>query len=702
MRETGTFRYDAFISYRHVAPDAAIAERLHRVLEQYVVPRVLVRQGLPRRLSRVFRDREELPTSESLSEGIREALEQSRFLIVVCSPRALDSKWVAKEIDTFIALGRRDRILTLLVDGDPETSFPPALREIRRVERDTEGVAREVVEEVSPLAADVRAGSIKQAFRLLETEKLRLLAPVVGCAFDDLKRRHYHRRVRRLQIIAASILAGLLLGGGGAWWYWAAHYRVQTKYFANFVKKWGAIVGQGALTPEEVSHRQNSLRCYVRGGRIEAYDVVNGVGEMTVNNTVITFLDDASRLDDATRDFHYEFEFSTAGAVTKEKAYDRAHRLVWEFVYNETADVGHYADKRGYATPLAGSGAAYVAFTRSPQGYDIAARFTDSHGNPKPNQNGAFGWTRDVGPQGELITTTNIDANGAPMADKTGVVRARYTNDRFGNATEIWFETGGGEALPRKDGVARETWRYDAYGNFVDFKLWDAAGNAKVGSDGYAEQTRAYDPHGNMIEINLLLPGGAPVRVGPARLTYAYDARGDMTRETRWFAAIGGTSARAWSYDPRGYRTSEEILDGKGHLVAGADGVARATWTRDADGNKTLLSFFDAAGQPLVTKDGYSSIHRAFDAHGNITDEDYLGARGEPVPHRDGYARVHYVYDERGNLIEVQFLDVAGQLMDSKQGYARAVLSYDENGRQTQLEIFNLAGRSVGKRKTDG
>ena len=52
MRETGAFRYDAFISYRHVAPDAAIAERLHGVLEQYLVPRVLVRQGLPRRLTR--------------------------------------------------------------------------------------------------------------------------------------------------------------------------------------------------------------------------------------------------------------------------------------------------------------------------------------------------------------------------------------------------------------------------------------------------------------------------------------------------------------------------------------------------------------------------------------------------------------------------------------------------------------------------
>lgn len=33
------YKYDAFISYRHTDPDAAVAERLHQLLETYRIPK---------------------------------------------------------------------------------------------------------------------------------------------------------------------------------------------------------------------------------------------------------------------------------------------------------------------------------------------------------------------------------------------------------------------------------------------------------------------------------------------------------------------------------------------------------------------------------------------------------------------------------------------------------------------------------------
>jgi hypothetical protein len=81
-----------------------------------------------------------------------------------------------KEVDTFIGLGRKDRILTLLVEGEPEESFPPQLRYID----DGKGS----LTEIEPLAADVRgSGSMRSK---LKTETLRLLAPMLGVGFDDL------------------------------------------------------------------------------------------------------------------------------------------------------------------------------------------------------------------------------------------------------------------------------------------------------------------------------------------------------------------------------------------------------------------------------------------------------------------------------------------------------------------------------------
>jgi hypothetical protein len=93
---------------------------------------------VPKRLYPVFRDREELPTSADLSNNIRSALRQSRFLIVVCSPHSAESLWVNEEIKIFKAMGREARVLCLIVEGEPNLSdkqgvstkecFAPALR----------------------------------------------------------------------------------------------------------------------------------------------------------------------------------------------------------------------------------------------------------------------------------------------------------------------------------------------------------------------------------------------------------------------------------------------------------------------------------------------------------------------------------------------------------------------------------------------
>src|ERR1043166_6542262 len=119
------FKYWAFLSYSH--RDAKWGDWLHKALETYRVPRRLVgkvsRDGaVPERVYPVFRDREELPVSADLGANINEALGESRYLIVICSPQSAQSRWVNEEIKTFKKLGRDDRILALIVDGAPNAS----------------------------------------------------------------------------------------------------------------------------------------------------------------------------------------------------------------------------------------------------------------------------------------------------------------------------------------------------------------------------------------------------------------------------------------------------------------------------------------------------------------------------------------------------------------------------------------------------
>lgn len=213
-REARGFRYDAFISYRHVEPDRRWAKWLHSALETYRVPKKLTRElGIPGRIKRIFRDEEELPASADLSREIETALQQSRFLIVICSPRTPESKWVDKEVVRFREMGRNDRILALLIEAEPGEAFPRALCEIRHtVVRNGRG--EETIEEVEPLAADVRANRPEPLRRLRRMAKLRFLACLLGCRFDDLRQREQERRARRLRIfgaLAASL--AIVLGG---------------------------------------------------------------------------------------------------------------------------------------------------------------------------------------------------------------------------------------------------------------------------------------------------------------------------------------------------------------------------------------------------------------------------------------------------------------------------------------------------------
>ena len=79
------FKYRAFLSYRSV--DARQAEWLHRKLEAYVVPRSLVgTRGdygvIPRRLGRIYRDRDGARAAERIERVIAEELSESQHLIV--------------------------------------------------------------------------------------------------------------------------------------------------------------------------------------------------------------------------------------------------------------------------------------------------------------------------------------------------------------------------------------------------------------------------------------------------------------------------------------------------------------------------------------------------------------------------------------------------------------------------------------------
>ncbi len=217
-RRLGAFRrkrarYFAFLSYSH--EDAGIAEWLHSQIEGFRVPGTLAGKltengVVPKRLTPIFRDQHELAAADDLGEEIEEALANSQFLIVLCSPAAAKSRWTNAEIETFKRTRPDGCVLAAIAAGEPfasdmpgreaEECFPPALR--HKFDRRGRPTARRA----EPLAADLRGEGEARRLGLLK-----LIAGMLGVGLDDLLQRETTRRQRRLAMLAAASLAGMAI-----------------------------------------------------------------------------------------------------------------------------------------------------------------------------------------------------------------------------------------------------------------------------------------------------------------------------------------------------------------------------------------------------------------------------------------------------------------------------------------------------------
>jgi tetratricopeptide (TPR) repeat protein len=201
-------KYWAFISYSH--SDTKETAWLHKALENYKIPSYLIgtetRTGVvPRRIFPVFRDRDELPTSSDLGGNLHAALRNSRYLVVVCSPRSAKSIWVDAEVNYFKKHHGGKNVLCLVVDGVPggdedSECFCPSLR----VKIGPEGELTD--EAVEPIAADMREGKDgrRRAF-------LKIAAGILGVDFDTLYQRDKKRRRNRLIALSSAALVGLAM-----------------------------------------------------------------------------------------------------------------------------------------------------------------------------------------------------------------------------------------------------------------------------------------------------------------------------------------------------------------------------------------------------------------------------------------------------------------------------------------------------------
>lgn len=203
------YKYFAFISFQ--SSDAKEALWVQKAIESYRLPTAISRsKDLPRRMRPCFCYLNDINLSEELMDELKLRMEQSEYLIVVCSPRSAKSTFVNGGIDYFVNLGRRDHIVPLIVEGipysgDPETEcFPEALR--RHFPKNADPMLDHQILGVN--INEEGAGSKNWKRR---RAVLMVIARMLNLEFDNLWNREVRRRRRQRITIATLIIAVLCM-----------------------------------------------------------------------------------------------------------------------------------------------------------------------------------------------------------------------------------------------------------------------------------------------------------------------------------------------------------------------------------------------------------------------------------------------------------------------------------------------------------
>ncbi len=216
MVECSAFKYRVFLSFSK--QDKRWGRWLQSALANYRIDKELVGRrtpagAVPKALGPVYRDRV-AADDHPLDERTLAALRASQYLIVLCSPDAAKSRRVNEQIRCFTSLGQADRVIPVIVDGEPggpaRECFAPALR--FRLRQDQ--------------LIDRRAEPVAAAARLdrdgKERVKHKLAAALLCLGLHDIERSARRAGRRRLRLrcgcaVTALLALSLAWQAGTAW-----------------------------------------------------------------------------------------------------------------------------------------------------------------------------------------------------------------------------------------------------------------------------------------------------------------------------------------------------------------------------------------------------------------------------------------------------------------------------------------------------
>jgi len=209
------YKYFAFISYK--SDDLKEAWSLKKKLDGYKLPTLLCKQYNKERkpTHEAFLDKTNIQPGE-LTKELRDNLDNSHYLIVVCSLRSATSEYVTAEIKWFTRNGRENEMFLFIIDSDSkniEASFNPAILDAQRRWSERDGEKREI------LGVNIKEKDVDKMFFLyrwpivgawLQRERayMQLISALLHLEFEQL---WSYQKIRLAEKVIAWVVGVILV-----------------------------------------------------------------------------------------------------------------------------------------------------------------------------------------------------------------------------------------------------------------------------------------------------------------------------------------------------------------------------------------------------------------------------------------------------------------------------------------------------------
>ena len=724
------FIYYAFISYSH--KDQKVAKRLQKRLEKRHLPSALQKSNpdIPKKLKPIFIDEENLVATGPLEKSLRDNLDQSKYLIVICSPNSAQSEYVNKEVQYFIDNGRAGQIIPLIIDGvanseDPALEcFPPAIRNLPA--------------DLIPLAINAVRFKEKGAF-------VRLVATMLE--LDTALYKYWDDRERLKRNIIYSCLAAVLAVVAGFFvWNNISHYH----YYRSYVYKLGKPVGLFEVASEENRKKMEyTYRFTTFKGKVTEIRRINSAGTLVdpsivtplielpmikfVSDRVVEYYDlNGNKVyrkeyvkDMEAADFycgdgnvHYAlpadtFDFYRSGKDSPMFSYNQTtgsiRRITYKYdengyVIQQMFRSDSYGGRDKLGTPAQDSKGRWgFSYTLDELGRVIGINNLDKNGKPVA-VNGVYGELTDYGDTPYPVKASRIDEKGKLVLDTRGVAFDTVSYDKYFNAVSLsFFGTKGERVLSKEHNISQGVYTHDPETGFVtSVNYYDTDLKPCNHKDGSFSEKVTRDSQGRVIEGSYYAVDGTKTvcKYGYANYRYDYNKEGLLSSMT--FFDVENKPTVDTENNVYGYRYSyqdglliqRDHLDSNGNLMLTKYGFASDIRTYDKRENKVDgFIYLDTNGNRTLTAWGYAEIRYIYE-DGNIVERSYYDEEGKPVPDDSGVAKYINTW-KNGKLISQKCFDEQDNPTLNSSGYSSVEYEYDSNGLTTWERYYDTNNQRI-------